>query len=122
MLAYTARMHRVQVPVQRIAGYWADRLELMLNTLVRDRDVLPSDSSVDIRFDEFMADDLGTAARVFELAGEPMTADADAAMRAYLAGHQRDRHGRIDYRAEDLGLDAEELGQRFAGYRARFGV
>ncbi|RNL79686.1 sulfotransferase family protein [Nocardioides marmorisolisilvae] len=122
MVAYTARMHRTPVPVERIGAYWADRIELMLGSLVRDRDVLDPERSVDIRFADFMADDLATARSVVELSGEPVTAEAEAAMQAYLDGHQRDRHGRIDYRAEDLGLDEDDLRQRFSGYRARFGV
>lgn len=120
MVAYTARMHRTPVPVHRIGAYWADRIELMLATLVRDRNVLPEECAADVRFDDFMADDLATARRVIELSGEPVTAEAEAAMAAYLEGHQRDRHGRIDYRAEDLGLDEDDLRQRFAHYTARF--
>ena len=122
MVAYTARMHRTPVPVGRIGAYWARRIEVMLGSLVRDREVLGPDRSVDIRFAEFMADDLATARRVIELSGEPVTPEAEAAMTAYLDGHQRDRHGRIDYRAADLGLDEDDLRQRFAGYSARFGV
>lgn len=120
MVVYTARMFRGQVPVERLASYWADRLERMLGAVVADRDALDPATSMDVRFDEFMADDLATARRVYELAEEPLTSTAEAAMQEYLAGHQRDRHGRIDYRAEDLGLDADELRERFAGYTERF--
>ncbi|RNL64962.1 sulfotransferase [Nocardioides marmoriginsengisoli] len=120
MIVYTARMYRTEVPVERLAGYWADRIEMMLGTLLADRDALPAGTSMDLRFDDFMADDLAAAARVHELAGEPMTVADDAAMRTFLASHQRDRHGRIDYRAADLGLDPEELRTRFAAYAARF--
>ena len=42
----------------QISTYWVDRLELMLDALVRDRDAIPADRSIDVRFDEFMADDL----------------------------------------------------------------
>lgn len=120
MVVYTSRMHRSPVPVERLAWYWADRIALMLDTLVRDRDVLPAASSVDVRFEEFMADDLAVAEKVHVLAGQPLTDEVRAAHAAYLAGHQRDRHGRIDYRAEDIGLDPDELRERFAGYAARF--
>jgi hypothetical protein len=120
MVAYTARMHRTPVPVERLAAYWADRIEVMLGALLRDRDVLPQSASIDVRFEEFMADDLATAERVHRLAGEPVTDAAAAAMRAYLDGHQRDRYGRIDYRAEDIGLDPDDLRGRFAAYSARF--
>ncbi|MFL6023805.1 MAG: sulfotransferase family protein [Marmoricola sp.] len=120
MVVYTARMHRTPVPVERIAAYWAERIELMLATLVRDRDVLDPGRSADVRFDDFMADDLATARQVMALSGEPVTPEAEAAMVAYLGEHQRDRHGRIDYRAEDLGLDAADLRRRFDTYIARF--
>jgi hypothetical protein len=120
MIAYTARMHRDPVPVERLAAYWVDRIASMLASLVADRDAIDAEHSVDVRFDDFMADDLGTARHVYELAGEPLTAEADAAMAAYLADHQRDRHGRIDYRAADLGLDPDDLRARFAAYTARF--
>jgi hypothetical protein len=120
MVIYTARMHRTPVPVERLARYWADRIETMLATLVADRDVLPPGSATDVRFEDFMADDLGTARRVYELAGEHVTAEAEAAMSDFLASHQRDRHGRIDYRADDVGLDVEELRGRFAAYSERF--
>ena len=59
MLTYTARMHRTPVPVHEIAASWSDRLQLMLNALVRDRDLIPNGRSIDVHFDEFMTDELG---------------------------------------------------------------
>ncbi len=44
MLTYTARMHRSPVPVHEIAASWADRLQHMLDALVRDREVIPPDA------------------------------------------------------------------------------
>ncbi|KQW53886.1 hypothetical protein ASC77_04725 [Nocardioides sp. Root1257] len=120
MVVYSARMHRAPVPAAETGRYWRDRIDLMLTSLVRDREVVPAERSVDVRFDEFMADDLATAERVYELAGEPVTGEAAAAMAAYMAGHERGRLGTIDYRAEDVGLDVDELRERFAPYVARF--
>ncbi len=120
MIAYTARMHRDEVPVQQIGRYWRDRIALMLDNLIRDRDLIPPGQSLDIRFVEFMADDLETARRSFEVANETVTQDDLAAMSGYLATHQRDRHGGIDYRAEDVGLDVGDLNNRFDAYIDRF--
>jgi hypothetical protein len=92
----------------------------MLAACVRDRASLPADRSLDVRFDDFMADNLATARRVLTLAGEPVTPDVEAAMADYLAGHQRGRLGRIDYRPEDVGLDLADLRSRYADYTARF--
>ena len=120
MVAYTARMHRNPVPAAEIGRYWCDRLDVMLTALMKDRDAIPAERSIDVRFDEFMADDLATAERIYEIAGEPLTDEASAAMAEYLAGHQRGRLGTVEYRAEDVGLDLDEVRERFAPYVARF--
>ena len=59
MLTYSARMYCSPVPVKEIAATWLDRLAVMLDALVRDRDTIPPERSIDVRFDEFMADELG---------------------------------------------------------------
>jgi hypothetical protein len=120
MLCYTARMHRSPVDVGEIVDYWVDRLELMLNALVRDRAVIPAERSIDVRFEEFMADDLATAVRVFEVAGEPLTDEGRAAMAAYLDGHRRGRLGTVRTSPEMFGLTDAGLRERFAPYVERF--
>ncbi|MGE2814926.1 sulfotransferase family protein [Mycobacterium heidelbergense] len=120
MITYSARMHRSPVPVQRIASSWIDRLEDMLGALIRDRDTIGADRSIDIRFDDFMADELGVAERVYALAGEPFTEEARAAIGAYLSGHQRGRLGNVETSCEMFGLSQDDLRARFAPYVERF--
>lgn len=120
MITYSARMHRSAVPVEEIAAAWIDRLELMLAALIRDRDVVAAERSVDVTFDDFMADELGVAEQVCGLVGEPVTDDARAAMTDYLAGHQRGRLGKVATSCEMFGLDEDDLRARFAPYVSRF--
>lgn len=120
MITYSARMHRSPVPVHQIAAYWIDRLEQMLNALVRDRDTIGPDRAIDIRFDDFMADELGVAQRVYALAGEPFTEAARAAVTGYLDGHQRGRLGTVATSYEMFGLAEDDLRARFAPYVERF--
>jgi hypothetical protein len=120
MITYSARMHRSVVPVEEIAAAWIDRLELMLAALVRDRDVVAAERSVDVTFDDFMADELGVAEQVYGLVGEPVTDDARAAMSGYLAGHQRGRLGKVATSCEMFGLVEDDLRARFAPYVSRF--
>jgi membrane protein YdbS with pleckstrin-like domain len=120
MITYTARMHCSPVPVHEIAASWVDRLQMMLGALVRDRDVIPPERSIDIRFDDFMADELGVAERVYDLAGEPLTTAARTAMVDYLSGHQRGRLGQIATSAGLFGLDEHDLRPRFTRYVDRF--
>ncbi len=122
MLTYTARMHRSPVPVTEIAASWADRLQLMLHALLRDRDLIPEERSTDVRFDDFMADEIGAVEQIYALAGEPLTGAARAAMTHYLDNHQRGRLGRIATSAKMFGLDERDLPVRFARYSERFSV
>ncbi|MBV8862338.1 MAG: sulfotransferase [Mycobacterium sp.] len=120
MLAYTARMHRSPVPVRQIAASWVDRLQLMLDALVRDRDVIPPERSIDVRFEDFMADELAVASRVYALASEALTSVARSAMADYLTRHRRGRLGQIDTSADMFGLDERDLRARFTPYVERF--
>lgn len=120
MITYSARMHRWPVPVAEIAAYWMDRLEQMLTALVRDRDTIGPQRSLDIRFDDFMAGELAVAKQVYELAGEPFGEAERAAITGYLDGHRRGRLGNVETSCEMFGLTAEDLRARFAPYVERF--
>ncbi|WP_445162610.1 sulfotransferase family protein [Mycobacterium sp. Dal123C01] len=120
MITYSARMHRSPVPVEQIANSWIDRLDQMLTALVRDRDAIGPQRSIDIRFDDFMADEFGVAERVYALAGEPFTVEARKSIADYLAGHQRGRLGNVETSFEMFGLQEHALRERFAPYVERF--
>ena len=57
----------------RCTPAWIDRLELKLTALVRDRGAIAPERSIDVPFDDFMADELGVAEQVYGLIGEPVT-------------------------------------------------
>ena len=122
MIAYTARLTRDAVDVEAMGGYWSDRLERMLRRCTDERDVLPADRTIDVRFDEFMADDLAMVARVYDLAGQPLDHRARAAMATFMATHPRGRHGAVEYDLAQFGLDAGERRGALGFYSDRFGV
>jgi hypothetical protein len=122
MVAYSARTSLSPVDPHRIAGYWADRLETMLNAAMRDRELLPADQSTDILFGDFMADDVGTVRRIYELADQPFSGAAETAIRGYIDTHQRDRHGKVVFEPERLGLDLPARRQAMRPYSERFAV
>ena len=122
MLAYSARLTRDHVSVEGIGDYWANRLELMLGRCAEDHDVLPADQTIDVHFDEFMADDLAMVRRVYDVAGQPLDDRAGAAMTAFMDEHPRGRFGAIRYDLTEFGLDAAERRRALSFYTDRFGV
>ncbi len=122
MITYTARLSHERVDPKYIGGYWADRIERMLRACADERDVLPADQSIDVPFDEFMADDVAMVERIYELAGQPMTAGARAAMQEFMDDHPRGKFGGIVYDLADFGLDPAERREALRFYTDRFGV
>jgi hypothetical protein len=122
MIAYAARLNHATVDPVRFGRYWAERVEDLLRACAQDRDLLPSARSIDVRFDEFMADDIGMVRRIYDIAGQPMTADALAGMRAFMDAHPRGRHGTVVYDMDTLGLDRDERRAALKFYVDRFGI
>jgi Sulfotransferase family len=104
-----------------IGRYWLARIEAGLAANAEARSRVPAGQLLDVRYADLVADPVGTAARVCDFAGAPLTGEAEAAMRRYLDGNGQTRHGVHRYRPEDFGLDLADLDRRFAGYRDQFG-
>jgi hypothetical protein len=122
MIGYSARLTRDRVDVEFIGGYWADRLERMLRRCADEHEVLPADRTIDVHFDEFMADDLAMVARVYDLAGQPLDRRARESMASFVAAHPRGRYGAVIYDMAQFGLDEAERRRALAFYTERFGV
>lgn len=123
MIVYAGRMGRAPVNPHKIASYWMGRFAKMLDNCLRDAACLPAANTIHIRFADFMADDLGTIRRIYDLADHTLTADIEKAMRGYIKDNPRGKHGRIIYDLEgDFGIDREELYGLYAPYMEKFGV
>ncbi|MFP8874852.1 MAG: sulfotransferase, partial [Myxococcota bacterium] len=64
----------------------------------------------------------GTVERIYATAGQPFGEDTRRGIERYRADHQRGRKGRIDYRLDAFGIDAQERRQALRFYSERFGV
>lgn len=123
MIAYGDRIRRNHIDLPELANYWIDRIERLLRACVRDRDCVPPGQSIDILFQDYMADQKGVVAKVYALAGLEMTADAEARIDQFLAANPRGKHGRVAYDlAGDFGVDVGLLRERFGFYYDRFPV
>jgi hypothetical protein len=121
MLGYGQRMNRKQVDLQGLLTYWSDRIESLLRSCVRDRDSLAPERTIDVPFNEFMADDIGTVKKIYECANLDFNEGARLQLQGYMDAHPRGKEGRIIYDLEgDFGISREQLRQRFAFYFERF--
>jgi hypothetical protein len=123
MLAYGARMtYRTPQP-EWYLEYWSQRVRQLLEASVRDRHLLPEERTTDVLFHEFMAEDVATVERIYEVAGLPMTDTARAQIAAYLDSHPRGKDGQVVYDVhKDFGAEPAALRDAFGFYLDRFDV
>ena len=82
----------------------------------------PTAQSIDVRFDEFMADEFAMVERIYELADQPMTTTGRVAHGRFIADHPRGRHGAVEYDITQFGLDPVERRAALRFYTDRFGI
>ncbi len=123
MQAYTQRMQRPRVEMEWLRDYWVARIERLLRSCVRDRELARPGRSVDCPFHVFMRDPWKILEEVYTKAQLPLTAPARAALEHYLAAHPRGKAGQVLYDIKrDFGLDPHQLRGSFRFYLDRFEI
>lgn len=114
--AYGARTSYTSFDVDEILEYWTRLIARLLERGMADRPLL-ADRVLDVYFDAFMADTMGTVEEVYRHAGIELTDVARRQIEEYVAQHPRDKHGRIGYDLRaDFGVSPAELRRRFGFY------
>jgi hypothetical protein len=122
MITYSRRLSTAKPDVPALGRYWADRGQDLLNGCLAWRDRLPPARTVDVRLDDFMADEMGVVRRIYAAAGQPLEPVSQLKMAEYTAAHPRGRHGTVVYDLGALGLEAAALRERMRPYAERFGL
>lgn len=115
-------MHADAVDVHRVGAQWLNRMGWTNDRAMAVRDGWADEGAVvtDIGFDDAVADPIGQVARVYDAIGLPLTAQAEEAMRRWLA-HRPREVPRPPYGLENYGLRPEQVDDRFTLYNKRFG-
>ena len=123
MMTYAARMAYRTIDPGWYIDYWTDRIEKLLTAAVRDVHLIPQDQRIDVRFEEFMADDQGTIQRVFDFAGHALDERALQQIEERLRARSRDGQATVVYDVRaDFDRQPEEIRERFHGYMEKFNV
>ena len=76
----------------------------------------------DVRYQQLLADPIGTIRQIYRHFELPLTRDAEARMRHHLRDNPQHKHGRHAYDLKAFGLDADCLDRQFSSYREFFGI
>jgi hypothetical protein len=101
-----------------VMEYLARKMESSL----KQREQISPDRIIDLQFNDFIADGVGTVKRIYEHFRMPMSADTEQRFQRYADGHPMGKHGKHDYRLDEYGLTEQQILDRFAFYIERFNI
>lgn len=114
---YEARFREKKVDVGWHLDYWTDRVRTILESYVRDCDVVPEGQRLDVDFTRLVSDEAAVMSELYAKAGLPETEQSAAERAAYSASHVRGKHGVIDNDlARNFGADVGAIREQFAFY------
>lgn len=109
------------VEAAEVGRYQLDATATWFDRAMRARDATGDRLVLDVAFTELVADPIGIARAICRAADVAWSHATDAALRVRLE-ELREQHGAHRYAPQDFGLDPEEIRERFAAYRSRFGL
>jgi len=120
MVTYTRRVCYRDIDAAEEGRAWATRLEGMLRRSLEQVDRLPPRNVLDVRFEKFVADPVGTVEEVLAFAGIAFEPAARERVERFSREHAATRSA-FEHRFEDVGLERSELERRFQFYSDRVG-
>lgn len=116
--------HSERVDFAAIGRYHLELYARSLDNLIDliDSGRLPADRTAQVPHRQVSTEKLAAARSVYGQLGMELSADAEAAMAAYVAATPPGKHGEHRYEFEDLGLTRDEVRARFARYIDRFDI
>lgn len=102
-----------------MAARWGDGL--LQAVAQREQGCLPDDRFTDVHYRAIVEEPIETVKTIYTRFDRALSADAENAMRAFLAANPKNKHGAHRYSLEQFGLNADEQAERFSAYRTRFG-
>jgi hypothetical protein len=104
--------------------HWGRQSLTMLGE-VADRDLsarerFPRDAFLDLAYTDLLDDPVATVERIYAFAGRDFSQPAESAVRRHIGNRPQHQYGVHRYSAAEVGLTAEQISERFAGYTAAF--
>lgn len=84
--------------------------------------LLPDNQIYDLYFKDFMSDQVGAVANVYQHFGIDFSAEASTAIQGFIDANPHDKHGSHQYNLASVGIEENELREMFRDYRDFFQI
>lgn len=111
--------------VEPLAAQYGEDIMFGLDRALEQRraGLFPEDQVIDVRYQDFRQDLLGTVARIYDRLGLVRSDEAAARQRAFLEAHPGDAANSLKrYTWAQTGLDEDEMRERARPYQEHFGI
>lgn len=92
---------------------WSDYFNRFLDARQR---LNKEDQIIDLKFDDFVQNQMGTVQQIYDYFGWELTAVAQQNMQSFLQQNPKDKHGVHKYALADFGLTEQSIQQKFGRY------
>ncbi len=103
-----------------VSRRWTNGLDRAMR--LRQSRRVPAERFFDVHYHELVRDPMVVVRRIYAHFDVPLSEDASASMRRFLAANPKDKHGAHRYSLSSFGLEADDLVRRFKAYREYYGV
>ena len=124
LVATLRRLSSDTVSLPEIAEYYATALAKAFNNTMAYRRAgsLPESQVVDLYFQDFIKDQIGTVRRAYDHFGLDLSDQAANAMQTFLDDNAADKHGQHFYSFADTQMDEEKVRDMFHDYETYFDI
>lgn len=105
-----------------IAEHWTAMLETSVSRVDAFRATHPEHAVLDVHYADLVQSPIDTVAAIYDTVGDRLSDEARAAMESYVASNRKGKLGLHTYNLSELGLDEDEISERFADYVARYDI
>ena len=122
LIKYVRAIYSDEVDLRGIGESFMETFEIMIARADAFKAKHGANAIHDVQYADVMRDPIGSVRDIYEHFGDPFTAEAEAAMQAYMADNQKGKHGKHSYDLAEYGLTREGVHERFKNYIERYDI
>lgn len=122
LIKYVRAIYSDSVDLKGIGQSFVDTFQTMIARAEAFKAKHGADSIYDVQYADTVSDPIGTVRGIYDHFGEPFTAEAEAAMQAYMADNQQGKHGKHTYDLAEFGLTRDGVRAQFKDYIDRYAI
>ncbi len=116
LVANFRALHEDEIDRKDIAEKQLEIWAAGLEEAIEVRSTHEASQFYDLMFGDFMADPIGSVKSIYEYFGQDLSEDGERKLIEWQTANEQDKHGKHEYRGEDIGIADAQILDRFSTY------